>query len=388
MPDFFIELVDSFIREPSTDEERKAANARDYNPVENLNRGVISSWFPKKGKSKRNIGSDIAGRIYAIRDCDKFIATFEKKASFDQCRAISKQLNSFHFDTNEENCFEVCSRIFEELLNKRINGGNEVGPEDIGDAILLGDTDIIFLQEVGNKCPLCSKKLIVTKKAKKLAQYRIVNIFPTQLNDESLQEFESIKKAPGNPDADGNKIPLCLNCAASYEGYPETDEYRKLLDVKRNAVNIRELDDELARSDLENEIIKVVRRIADKGSFGMENVEPEMSPAFVKEKIPEPLTLQNKVIFLVQCYYKVIQEEFSSLQRVNDFDYNLVCSQVKSAYYKIKKRDGNREHQFNAMVGWMQQELHLSEDERTACECMVAFFVQSCEVFEKVEIAK
>lgn len=233
VPDFFIELVNSFIREPSTDEERKAADSGDYNPVENIKRGVISSWFPKKGKSKRNIGSDIAGKIYALRDCDKFIAIFEKKSSADQCRAVSKKLNSFHFAADEENCFEVCSRIFEELLNKRINGDNEVSPEDIGDAVLLGDTDIIFLQEVGNKCPLCGKKLVITKKQKKLAQYQIVNIFPAQLNEETMQDFESIKKAPINLDADENKIPLCLNCSTSYEIDPEIDEYRNLLDIKK-----------------------------------------------------------------------------------------------------------------------------------------------------------
>lgn len=383
IPEYFIELIDCFIRFPSNNEERFLAGKDEFNPVQKTSSATIYTWVNKKGKATRNMKPKIAKAIYNLRDISKFADYFQKNATDQQFKAISNELRKFHFDANEDNCFDVSARILSKILEFRSEKKNDVKPEDIEEISFVQDTDIIFLQEVGNKCPLCNKKLIVTKHGKKLPQYRIMSIYPENIGKDIKYKLDAIKKAPIDMGADENKIPLCLTCANSYEMDPTLDDYKILVKIKAQALNTAQLDQNLQNANLEKQIRVIVKKISEFKDEDLKIYDVGMDPVTIKEKIPESLMLRLSVTNKVQFYYNIINQQFVDFSESSELDFSIVAFQFSIAYKKIHKFRHTREEQFQSMVSWMQQKLNLTDSYKTACETMIAFFIQNCEVFEK-----
>lgn len=386
IPEYFIKLIDSFIRLPSNANERSLAEKDEFNPVQNIS--TIYTWISNNGKPPRNMSPKIAKAIYDLRDIDKFNSHFEKIATSQQFEEVRNQFRKFHFDATDDDCFYIAGKVLSKIFEFRSKKKNDVKPEDIEENAFVQDTDIIFLQEAGNKCPLCSKQLIINKYGKKLPQYRTVLIYPLNNEKEIRDKFNAIKKAPTDKGADENKIPLCLNCANSYEMDPTIDDYKKLVKIKEQALNTAQLDQNLQNATLEQQIGKVVKKISKLKSEDLQSIKVEMNPVAVKEKIPNPLILQLKVTNMVQLFYNIINQQLVQLSEASDFDFDVVMYQVSIAYKKICKYSHTREEQFQTMVKWLQKELSLSDEYSTACEFVISFFIQNCEVFKKDETAK
>lgn len=58
--------------------------------------------------------------------------------------------------------------------------------------------DVPLLAEANYECPLCHKKLVDTIKGQAVKKYRITQIFPDGLDDETAAEFVAIYPAPKN----------------------------------------------------------------------------------------------------------------------------------------------------------------------------------------------
>ena len=387
IPEYFTKLVDCFIRLPSNNEERALEAKDEFNPVQKTPTAIYT-WINKSGKAARNMNPKIAKAIYDLGDIDKFKDHFEKVATHQQCEKVRDGLRKFHFDATDDNCFDVSGKLLSKIFEFRARRKNDVKPRDIEEYPFVQDSDIVFLQEVGNKCPLCSRKLITTKNGKKLPQYRIVSIYPRVVESKDADKFNAIKKAPKDKGADENMIPLCLNCANAYDIAPTVDDYEKLAKIKEQALNTYKLDQNLQNTSLEQQIADVVKKISQLNDEDVQGNKAEMNPVAVKEKIPNSLMLQLKVTNMVQLFYNIINRQLVHLSEASGLDLDIVVQQFSIAYKKISKYRNTREEQFQSMVTWLQQGLNLSDSYKTACEFVVAFFVQNCEVFEKVETTK
>lgn len=387
IPEYFIKLVDCFIRLPSSNEERALAAKDEFNPVQKTPTAIYT-WINKSGKAARNMSPKIAKAIYDLGDVNKFKDYFEKAATSQQCEKVRDGLRNFHFDATEDNCFDISGKLLSKIFEFRSKRKNDVRPLDIEEQSFVQNTDIVFLQEVGNKCPLCNRKLIITKNGKKLPQYRIVSIYPKIIEPKDVNKFDAIKKAPMNKGADENLIPLCLNCANAYDISPAIDDYKELVEVKKKALNTYKLDQNLQNMSLEQQIADVVKKISQLNDEYVQGNKIEMNPVTVKEKIPNSLMLQLKVTNMVQLFYNIINRQLAHQSEASGLDLDIVVQQFSIAYKKIRKYRNTREEQFQSMVTWLQQELKLSDSYKTACEFVIAFFIQNCEVFEKVETAK
>lgn len=73
------------------------------------------------------------------------------------------ELRNYHFDINDNDSFYTSGKILSKIFEYISKRENDVEPENIEENLFVQDTDIIFLQEVGNKCPLCNKNLKITK---------------------------------------------------------------------------------------------------------------------------------------------------------------------------------------------------------------------------------
>ena len=84
----------------------------------------------------------------------------------------------------------------------------------------------------------------------------------------------------------------------------------------------------------------------------------------------------------VTIYYPYIRDCFKELEGLNGFRLTVLSLQIKSCFIKLEGISDNKTDIFNQLVDWvMTKTLSTSRD---ACEAVVSFFVQNCEVFYEI----
>ena len=57
----------------------------------------------------------------------------------------------------------------------------------------------------------------------------------------------------------------------------------------------------------------------------------------------------------------------------------IISSQMKTHYLLLKQQGNNQKDIFDAMVNWLQKQT--KNDNREACEIIISYFIQNCEIF-------
>ena len=106
-------------------------------------------------------------------------------------------------------------------------------------------------------------------------------------------------------------------------------------------------------------------------------------PVNVKNKFyPKERVLKNKISGMITQNYTYVLELFKNLNGYNDFDFTSLCLRIKSCYEKMKTITNNKEYIFNEIVELIMRHTHSKS--KTACEILISFFVQNCEVFDEI----
>lgn len=129
--------------------------------------------------------------------------------------------------------------------------------------------------------------------------------------------------------------------------------------------------------DINSRLRKVINAI----QYFDEETYSNANPKYVKEKVDkeEERKLFQKIETNVIDYYYDIKNLFIEEQESEDLVYNGVRSEIRMHYLNTK---GERQHEiFNKLVDWLMLEVDTTD--REACEAVMSYFVQSCEVFGK-----
>ena len=92
--------------------------------------------------------------------------------------------------------------------------------------------------------------------------------------------------------------------------------------------------------------------------------------------------LRRKVEFNACIYYGFIKENMKNLSVQKGLKFELLASEVKTAYLKAKGNTDDKVIIFNSLVEWMKSKVTRTSKE--ACEVMISFFIQNCEVFDEI----
>ena len=92
--------------------------------------------------------------------------------------------------------------------------------------------------------------------------------------------------------------------------------------------------------------------------------------------------LRRKVEFNACTYYGFIKENMKNLSVQKGLKFELLASEVKTAYLKAKGNTDDKVIIFNSLVEWMKSKVTRTSKE--ACEVMISFFIQNCEVFDEI----
>ena len=109
----------------------------------------------------------------------------------------------------------------------------------------------------------------------------------------------------------------------------------------------------------------------------------QYAPHDIKEKIePEYVTIKNDVSSKVSMYYGFIEEQLHQRDGINGFDFDGLAMSVRHCYKNLSKQGLSQDHIYSQMALWVQRMTGC--ENLVACQILVAFFVQECEVFDEI----
>ncbi len=243
----------------------------------------------------------------------------------------------------------------------------------------MGQADLYLLAECALKRPVCGRKLVYEKKGIPFCRYRAVPIFPYGLENAERVPFEEKREAPERLDSAGNRIMLCCDCAEVYQRRTTPDEYLKMCMVKDGLRDAYHVQQAIDAKDIETEIEEVLMELSSLRGVPAGRKQ-KLDFHAVRDKIPdEDFMLREKILWYVANYYEYIEELFRQKELEGTLRYKKVRNEVSDCFESLNRMDYSRSQIFSHMVQWLLE--HTEGQKREACEAVISFFVQNCEVF-------
>lgn len=239
----------------------------------------------------------------------------------------------------------------------------------------------LYLKEVSFSCPLCGKPLRHRRQVKTNKLYQIAHIFPNSPTEEQYERLSALPRLGEDSESFENKIALCKDCHGQQDYHTTQADYQKLLRIKQHLLKLTDLHEATLTMGLEVEIADVVKKISYLREDEMTSLN--YTPVRLAKKFAaNEMLLKNRIGMYVTSYYPYIRDYFKGMEGNNGFRLTALSLQIKSCFIKMDGISDNKSDIFNQIVEWvMSKTLSTSKD---ACEAVVSFFVQNCEVFREI----
>ena len=240
----------------------------------------------------------------------------------------------------------------------------------------------LFLREVDYHCPLCGKEL-QSRRQKKLSEkmFQIAHIYPNRPTKEQYETLYSLERLGNNCESFENRIALCKDCHGTQDFHTTKDEYLHLLNLKKDMLKMTALLDVTSYLGLEQEIEQVIINITKLTTDELSKLNYAPIPLANKFE-PNELVLKTKVAGYVTTYFPYIRDLLKDLDGKNSFSFSVLCGQIKACFEKMETVTTDKNAIFQQIVSWIKNKAVSNSQE--ACEVVVSFFVQDCEVFHEI----
>lgn len=132
---------------------------------------------------------------------------------------------------------------------------------------------------------------------------------------------------------------------------------------------------------MELEIANVVRRICCLRED--ELAQLNYTPVKLSKKFSvNELLLKNRIAMYVTSYYPYIRDLFREMEGINGFRLDTLSLQIKCCFTKMETISNDKNAIFDQIVEWINTKTLTTS--KAACEAVVSFFVQNCEVFHEI----
>lgn len=157
--------------------------------------------------------------------------------------------------------------------------------------------------------------------------------------------------------------------------------WKNILNECKNIQQVRpsrkkNIETALSFNDIREKLKEVVFAIPN---FDINNRPTKIkNPNYLKEKIgsSDCNLLYRKIEPNVTEYFDDVRDLFKTRQDTTDFLYDKIREEIHNKFVSIS--DLSKPEVFQEMVSWLHKETRGSYD---ACEIVISYFVQSCEVF-------
>ena len=334
---------------------------------------------------------DSVGTYFRDRILPKVTARTPAQLLSDICSIVrndvtilSPEKSSFITMATESNLHNFLGEVFLYAVKVRNNFNAKIATgKDALSLPLPSNTETYLLAEVGMNCPLCGKSLMQTKGKVAVPDYKITYIYPLITTPEQEAILDTITFPSYGLDDIENKIALCDNCNSYYIAGFSAELYNALLAVKAEASNNYQAQTLIDKVELDANLVTIVKKLIVSSQSGDLGVSLSLRALKVAKKmLPAETLLKNKIENYVVISFNRINEIFRQEARINSFDFDTLAQEIKYGYNKLLKRGLSQSEVFAKMTVWVQKQTAVKD--LTACEAVVSFFVQNCEVFYEI----
>lgn len=347
----------------------------DNNPVSKTSDESMKRYYT----GERGIGS-LAAKIVPYLDSEQLEPMF-KRLGYEAEMELYGSLSPYWPCMTDCNVAEEAPRLLARIITAAST--EKHGTRKQIDLQAQQEDLLAYIQEADCKCALCGKRLIKMSSGKVSYICNITRITPSSLDSAEINAL--IKEGIGLPKAGSTDdfIALCPNCSRDYQSNYDKNRIKRLLDIKRSFQLRTAVAERLGKCDLEDEIEAVLYGLC---SLSPDEVEANLrlDALALKDKIEdsEPL-LRDRISADVARYYRFVEDNLRRLSEEQGFGFDrTVATQVQMAYFAASSFNNSQSAVYEALVDWLKEKAPTCE--RAACEIVISFFVQNCEVFDEI----
>lgn len=319
-----------------------------------------------------------------------YLGTFSDETRSDLVDALKEEIP----DIDEHNVCDKCADLFKDILIRIVDPPKETAqltlfeylPPSVPDDIAKLYASRLVL-EAGGICPKkgCITSLsTISESGTSLPNYQV-----SLINDAFPAKYE-------------NLIALCPSCAERYLAlrkdisHPIPYQHQcEELTAKKSEMMVDETGNSvISQHEIEQGVDRLLRTIqhdlVELTDEEMKKLELEYDPVEVRQKIivetEDEKYFLKKVLSRVVTYFNLVDNDLTNLNKERVIRQRMFSHQIDYLFHdlddKMRGENGATQEQvYEKLVDWMEEK---TGERREICQIVVAYFVQSCEVFDVI----
>ena len=368
--DYLANLLLFVMPEPSTPEDEELDSRGEYYPYNGADNekdmlGRIYNGKPLPKKKARMIKSH-----YVPKVLKEEIAGLKKETK----TKMRSDFAGYGIMCSEGEEADICDEILELLLDAAVIGEQEIDVKMIGqkmEAVIPSYNDdelkrefgVHLLAETNQHCPMtgCLTPLYIEEDGRSAFDYKVVQINP-KLPQKVID----------------NLIAMCPSCASRFMFSRSKEKVADIEDIKLNISSVLAAIDILPNDKLVAGVKRVVSKI---GAIPLEQIVAlNYNPTEVIKKMDKrDAGLFIKIHQYVSKYYLEVENYCKEMELEGTLNYEKFCSQIKFKYQDLRDMGLTQTQIFDVLTEWIARE---TNEDKSSCEVVVAYFVQKCDVYE------
>lgn len=246
--------------------------------------------------------------------------------------------------------------------------------------IFSDNEKLLLYNEVDGRCPMCGDNLAYEKKGRIYKSFEVAHIYPANPKAEEVETLKNVLRLDSDVNSIKNAIAVCTKCHTIFDNPRTVEEYDKWYYIKAKLLSMAELKNTFSLYTVESEIQNILEKLNDE-KVEDELIELSLNSLKVDEKANEtlPYAIKRSIKNDVVDYFDYIKRMFVEMDKLTPKKFDTLASQVKTFYLKCSQTITNQNQIYVILVDWLDEKTGFYS--KRACEIIIAFFIQDCEVF-------
>lgn len=224
---------------------------------------------------------------------------------------------------------------------------------------------VTLLTETKGSCLNCGTRLGLPKEGQPVDYCEVIYLNPANSPDVNSGAYD-------------NAVAVCIKCARELQ-FATPEKVAELADEKRRMAQINMALECAASIPIERQIEEVLRDIS--GIQDPEMLRPMKDPVKIDRKVTH-LALKLKTKNYVTMYYYAVHDALARLAGEKRLNTSKLARSIRQRFEEVSERLSSQDEIYDVLVNAIYE--RTGRKNKEACEIVIAYFVQSCEVFDEI----